>query len=138
MPSLAPRNEGLKPIPARAKRKAKAVKEGYILQKIKDYAYEKYGRIDVEKKAGLFMVKKLSTLNMYGEVGWPDQEWSVRGGITFYIEGKRPGEKPTEIQERRHDELRALGFSVYVIDDISNGKNVIDTFARMAKSRKAV
>jgi len=35
-----------------------------------------------------------------------------------FTECKRPGEKPTEIQEREHNRLRALGFRVDVVDEV--------------------
>ena len=34
-----------------------------------------------------------------------------------FVELKRPGEKPTKSQEREHERLRALGFTVEVLDD---------------------
>lgn len=35
-----------------------------------------------------------------------------------FTECKRPGEKPTEPQQREHDRLRALGYRVDVIDHL--------------------
>ena len=32
-------------------------------------------------------------------------------------EGEAPGQKPRAIQERRHEQLRELGFQVSVLDD---------------------
>lgn len=35
-----------------------------------------------------------------------------------FTECKRPGEKPTEVQEREHQRLRALGFTVDIVDEV--------------------
>mgnify|MGYP001565347730 FL=1 len=43
-----------------------------------------------------------------------------------FIEFKRPGEKPTAAQTREHLRLRAMGFTVEVIDDIAEGECVVD------------
>ena len=34
-----------------------------------------------------------------------------------FVEVKAPGQKPRAIQERRHEQLRELGFQVSVLDD---------------------
>ena len=61
----------------------------------------------------------------YGTGGWPDYEFNVIGGHTFFIEFKAPGEKPTTLQTQRHEELRALGFRVYVVADVNSGKKIV-------------
>jgi hypothetical protein len=38
------------------------------------------------------------------------------GGLTIYVECKRPGGKPTAGQQREHARLRELGAVVYVVD----------------------
>lgn len=52
--------------------------------------------------------------------GWdgvPDRIVLFAGGRMAFVEVKRPGEKPRPLQLRRHQQLRALGFAVYVLDD---------------------
>ena len=49
--------------------------------------------------------------------------------LVFYIEFKRNNKKPTEAQLREHERLREDGFVVYVIDDVDEGKKVIDVWA---------
>lgn len=56
----------------------------------------------------------------------PDRLYVMKGGITFYIEFKRKGEKPTPGQEREIARLRAQGATVYVVDNIASGYWVID------------
>lgn len=60
----------------------------------------------------------------------PDRIISGAGRKLFYIEFKRPGGKPTKAQARDHAERRALGFEVYVVDDIAEGKNIIDLWSQ--------
>lgn len=43
-----------------------------------------------------------------------------------FVEYKRTGEKPTGPQMREHARLRAMGFQVDVVDDVSNAKRVIE------------
>ena len=38
----------------------------------------------------------------------------------FFVEFKRAGEKPTEQQKAKHEEMRAFGIRVYVIDNYEN------------------
>lgn len=49
-------------------------------------------------------------------IGDPDRIILLGGGTVLFVELKRPGEKPRPEQLREHERLRALGFSVYVID----------------------
>lgn len=43
-------------------------------------------------------------------------------GWILWIEIKRPGERPTEAQERKHDELRRAGFVVIWADGLAEGE----------------
>jgi hypothetical protein len=61
----------------------------------------------------------------YGTNGWPDYDFLILKKITFFIEFKAPGADCTPLQLERHKELRALGFNVYVIDNVLAGKEVI-------------
>lgn len=58
----------------------------------------------------------------------PIPEW-LRPVVAQYIrfvEYKRSGQKPTPAQEREHARLRELGFTVDIIDNVQDGKAVID------------
>lgn len=51
-----------------------------------------------------------------GWAGAPDRLVLLPGGKIVFVELKAPGRKPRPIQLKRHEELRALGFEVEVID----------------------
>ena len=51
-----------------------------------------------------------------GMDGMPDRLVLVPHGRIGFVEVKAPGEKPRPLQLRRHEQLRALGFQVYVLD----------------------
>lgn len=48
--------------------------------------------------------------------GYPDRLVLVPGGRAYFVELKSAGKKPTRLQNLRHEELRALGFGVAVVD----------------------
>ena len=48
--------------------------------------------------------------------GVPDRILLLPGGRIAFCEVKAPGEKPRPLQLRRMEQLREMGFSVYVID----------------------
>ena len=62
--------------------------------------------------------------------GVPDRIFFIPGGKMFMIEFKRPGGELSSIQERHMKRFHAMGFDVYVIDDIIKGKAVIDQHLR--------
>ena len=56
-------------------------------------------------------------LNVQGNRGWPDQMYMIPGGRPFYIEFKRKGEVPRELQKYIHGILKERGYDVEVHDD---------------------
>lgn len=50
----------------------------------------------------------------------------ICNGRVWFIEFKRDGKKPTVAQMRHHLELARQGVAVYVVDNISLGKEIID------------
>lgn len=60
----------------------------------------------------------------------PDQIFVSPHGAVFFIEFKRTGEDATPPQQREHEKLRAVHQTVYVVDDIAQGKAIIDSYAK--------
>jgi len=56
----------------------------------------------------------------------PDRLLIHPSGTVFFIEFKRAGKVPTPAQAREHGRLRAHNVAVYVVDDIVEGKALID------------
>ena len=50
--------------------------------------------------------------------GMPDRMVLLPGCRIGFVEVKAPGEKPRPLQTHRHRQLRALGFPVFVLDDL--------------------
>ena len=48
--------------------------------------------------------------------GWPDRMILMPGGRMAFAELKAPGRKPRLLQLYMHQQLRALGYKVFVID----------------------
>ena len=78
---------------------------------------------DSEKTLERSLVEKIRQLdgiclklqgNMYA--GMPDRLILLPGGRAVFVELKSEGIKPRKLQIIRHQELRALGFEVFVID----------------------
>ena len=53
-----------------------------------------------------------------GMSGVPDRLLLFPEGKIAFVEMKAPSKHPTKLQRLRHDQLRDLGFRVYVVDSI--------------------
>ena len=51
-----------------------------------------------------------------GTDGMPDRMILLPKGRIGFVEVKAPGKKPRPLQERRHKQLRELGFKVFILD----------------------
>lgn len=67
------------------------------------------------RKHGLLCIKFSSSI----DIGFPDRLVLADGGRASWVEIKSAGKKPRKAQLIRHEQLRALGFRVYVIDHAS-------------------
>lgn len=56
----------------------------------------------------------------------PDRLFIRPDGHMWFCEFKRSGEKPTAAQEREHHRLRQHGAIVFVIDNVEDGKSMVD------------
>lgn len=78
---------------------------------IRESTIEKHLVAEV-KKAGGMAYKFVSP----GRRSVPDRLVLLPGGRAVFVECKAPGEKPRHEQLREHERLRALGFTVVVLD----------------------
>ena len=78
--------------------------------------------IQAVRRSGGFALKLVSP----GFNGVPDRLLLFMGGKAAFCEVKAPGQKPRPLQLRRMEQLRVLGFRVYVIDDIGQIGGMID------------
>ena len=69
--------------------------------------------VHIVKKAGGLCPKFVSP----GMDGMPDRLVLLPEGRIAFIEVKAPGKKPRPLQLHRHEQLRKLGFHVFVLDD---------------------
>jgi tRNA U54 and U55 pseudouridine synthase Pus10 len=67
--------------------------------------------VEWAKKHGVHYCIKLQGA---GNKSLPDRMFLLGGGRPFLIEFKKPGEKPTKLQEFTHAELWAMGYDVEV------------------------
>jgi len=58
--------------------------------------------------------------------GVPDRIFVLPCGRVIFAEFKRPGKKPTDLQLHVHDKLKRQGCTVWVIDNLTTGKQLID------------
>lgn len=77
----------------------------------------------------VWVIKLLSTFVK----GLPDRMVICQGGYVGFAEIKTTGKKPTKIQSYIHEKLRALGFTVFVIDDLASRDNAITFFLNKVK-----
>ena len=68
--------------------------------------------VEAVKNAGGMCPKFVSP----GFDGMPDRIVLLPGSKAAFVEVKSPGKKPRPLQVKRHDQLRRLGFQVYVLD----------------------
>lgn len=74
------------------------------------------------KKRGGFALKFVSP----GLDGVPDRLVLFPGGRVAFVELKAPGKKMRPLQVMRAEQLRALGFRVYCVDNIGMIGGVLD------------
>lgn len=76
---------------------------------------------DYAKQKGM-LAYKFSSPN---HAAVPDRMF-ISKGLVFFVEFKRGGAKPTPAQIREHARLSEHGAMVYVIDNVEDGKYLID------------
>ena len=59
-------------------------------------------------------------------VGIPDRLVLLHDGCVGFVEVKTTGKKPRKIQEKRMEQLKLLGFKVYVLDNLDEIPTLMD------------
>lgn len=78
---------------------------------MRESVIEKYLVAEVKKRGGIAY-----KFTSPGRRSVPDRLVLWPEGVAEFVELKAPGCKPTPLQAREHEKLRALGFAVTVID----------------------
>ena len=65
-----------------------------------------------------------------GTDGMPDRMVLLPDSHIGFVEVKAPGEKPRPLQQRRHEQLRELGYKVSVLDDPEQIPPILDEIRR--------
>lgn len=84
---------------------------------------------DIEKKLVTEVKKRGGLCPKFvspGLVGVPDRLVLFKGGVLAFVELKAPGKKPRPIQIKRMEQLRQLGFKVFVIDNAEMIGGILD------------
>lgn len=82
--------------------------------------------VDEVKRINGLAIKLVSP----GFSGLPDRLVLIPEGKTGFVEVKAPGKKPRRLQRSRHDQLRKLGFKVFVLDDENQIKAILENLRR--------
>lgn len=77
---------------------------------------------DYAKELGLGVYKFTSP----ARAAVPDRMFIYKGRV-FFIEFKREGQKPTPAQDREHNRMRQHQINVFVVDNVEDGKAMVDT-----------
>lgn len=77
------------------------------------------------KKVGGLALKIVSP----GFTGLPDRLIMIAYGKIAFVEVKAPSKKPRPLQVIRHEQLRKLGFKVYVLDDENDIGGIINAIS---------
>lgn len=87
--------------------------EKQIEQKVCDYA----------KSKGVLVYKFTSP----ARAAVPDRLFIRPDGVVWFCEFKREGQKPTIPQEREHTKLRGHKVNVFVVDNVEDGRMMVDS-----------
>ena len=64
----------------------------------------------------------------------PDRIVVIPGGMCFFLEFKRPGEKPRKGQYKRMRQMRRMGFKVFWADNLEDAIQITEDFVKKCSS----
>ena len=70
-----------------------------------------------------------------GFAGMPDRIVLLPGGRIGFVEVKTKGKVPRPLQQKRHQQMRDLGYKVYVLDDARQINDVLEDIRRGGDAR---
>lgn len=109
-------------------------KNGKMREIISEKDLERTFSDQLNRTKKVWVIKLLSTFIK----GLPDRMILCKGGYVGFAEIKTTGKKPTKIQLYIHDKLKALGFQVFIIDDIESRDIAISFFLKNVKENNNV
>ena len=112
-----------------ARKKSSRARAGIVAESEK--TLEARLRKEVEALGGKAL-KLMSQLHR----GLPDRLVLMPGGLAFFVELKSTGKKPTGLQTHCHDQLRQMGFEVYVVDTTESLEKAVALINRAVIARR--
>lgn len=112
-----------------ARKKSSRARAGIVAESEK--TLEARLRKEVEALGGKAL-KLMSQLHR----GLPDRLVLMPGGLAFFVELKSTGKKPTGLQTHCHDQLRQMGFEVYVVDSTESLEKAVALINRAVIARR--
>ena len=112
-----------------ARKKSSRARAGIVAESEK--TLEARLRKEVEALGGKAL-KLMSQLHR----GLPDRLVLMPGGLAFFVELKSTGKKPTALQTHCHDQLRQMGFEVYVVDSTESLEKAVALINREVIARR--
>lgn len=112
-----------------ARKKSSRARAGIVAESEK--TLEARLRKEVEALGGKAL-KLMSQLHR----GLPDRLVLMPGGLAFFVELKSTGKKPTGLQTHCHDQLRQMGFEVYVVDSTESLEMAVALINRAVIARR--
>ncbi len=103
--------------------KPQVIRESKIEKAVCNYA----------KSLGFLHYKFLSTQN-----GVPDRLFINPNGFIFFIEFKATNEEPRLLQQVVIKKIRRKGADVYVVDNIENGKELINETSKVIIEKREI
>ena len=70
--------------------------------------------------------------------GIPDRICLMPGGVTFFVELKSTGKKPTKLQDHAMDKLEKLGFLTRIVDSTESLDRLLYLLDRAEQLRKVI
>jgi hypothetical protein len=112
-----------------ARKKSSRARAGIVAESEK--TLEARLRKEVEALGGKAL-KLMSQLHR----GLPDRLVLMPGGLAVFVELKSTGKKPTGLQTHCHDQLRQMGFEVYVVDTTESLEKAVALINRAVIARR--